>query len=270
MATEKYRIERPLPGIAREGKWNSDPEEARIFASWLEILNRAGVPFVLGGAFAVHAYTGVWRDTKDLDVFIEAKYVQPALDALGKEGFRTEVRAGHWLAKAHHDPFVIDLIFGIGNGQLRVNEDWFKNTLPADIAGVEVRLMPMEALLASKIYVATRDRFDGADVAHLIRGSRGRIDWNRILVYLGPHWELLFWQLVFFDFVYPGHADYLPRDLMALLFERIRERWNHAGDPMAFRGTLLDQFTFIVDVEDWGYKDLRNLEPLVDETGKLL
>ena len=34
--------------------------------------------------------------------------------------------------------------------------------------------------------------------------------------------------------------------------------------------TLLDPFSYTVDVEDWGYEDRRNKEPLVDKQGKQL
>ena len=34
-----------------------------------------------------------------------------------------------------------------------------------------------------------------------------------------------------------------------------------------FRGTLIDPFSFAVDIHDWGYEDRRDLEPLVDLEG---
>ena len=43
-----------------------------------------------------------------------------------------------------------------------------------------------------------------------------------------------------------------------------------ASASTAFRGTLLDPFSFLVDIEDWGYEDRRNLEPVVDDEGELV
>ena len=255
---------------SREGTSRLEPEEKKVFAGWLHLLSETGIPYMVAGAFAVHAYTGVWRDTKDLDIFLQPKHVKPALDAFARAGFETEIRAPHWLAKAHHEPYFMDLIFGIGNGQLPVEEDWFKYSNPIEIAGVKVQLLPMEELIASKLYIAARDRFDGADVVHLIRSTEGKVDWQRILSRLGKNSELLLWHLILFDFVYPGHSDYLPQDLMVQLFEKVRRRWSKKKNPKGFCGILLDQYTFAVDVEDWGYEDLRDLRPLVDEEGELM
>ena len=36
----------------------------------MDVLSRAGVPFLVGGAFAHACYTGIRRSTKDLDLFI--------------------------------------------------------------------------------------------------------------------------------------------------------------------------------------------------------
>jgi hypothetical protein len=57
---------------------------------------------------------------------------------------------------------------------------------------------------------------------------------------------------------------------MVQLFEKMRRRWAKPGPAHAFRGTLLDPFSFIVDIEDWGYEDRRDLSPLVDEEGEPL
>jgi len=268
MAAEKNQCK--LPGESRESESKQDPEEVRIFARWLRIMNEIGVPYVVGGAFAVHAYTGVWRSTKDLDVFLHPRDLKIALDALAAEGFETEITYGHWLAKVHQEPYLMDLIFGVWNGRLPVDEDWFKYALPGEVAGVPVQFIPVEELLTSKFYVAARDRFDGSDVVHLIRCAQGKIDWMRVLDRLGNNYQLLLWHLILFDFVYPGHSDYLPKDLMVQLFERMRQRWTIPQAPNIFCGTLLDQFSFVVDVKDWNYDNPCDLRPLVDSRGKLL
>jgi hypothetical protein len=58
---------------------------------------------------------------------------------------------------------------------------------------------------------------------------------------------------------------------MAELFTEAQERWQkRQRNSKAFRGTLLDPFSYTVDVEDWGYEDRRTREPLVDPQGKVL
>jgi hypothetical protein len=259
-----------FPEVAREGRPNFEPEEARFFSRGLRALNDAAIPYLVAGAFAKHAYTGVWRNTKDLDIFLKPEELKRALDTLAGLGLRTSIEFHHWLAKAHQEPYVIDLIFGSGHGQLRIDDSWFENSRPGRIAGAPTRLIPIEELVVSKMYVSERYRADTADVLHLIHGAQGQINWQRILDLLGDSRDLLLPYLLLFAYVYPGHADYLPVELVDQLYREARRKIERPDGASRFRGTLLDPFSYIVDVEDWGYDDPRRLEPLVDEEGNLL
>jgi hypothetical protein len=270
MATHDDDFERAAADVARESNPEFAPEQARIFALGLNALNGAGVPYMVGGAFAKHAYTGIWRDTKDLDLFLKPDDLKRALDVLAAAGFDTEIEFPHWLAKTWHRPYVIDLIFGTGHGQLQIDDNWFVHSRSVEVAGVKTRLIPPEELLVSKAYVAERYRFDGADIIHLILRLEGKLDWQRILVLLGSNRNLLLWYLILFQFVYPGRTDCLPQELMEQLFDKMRRRWSKPQQPHAFRGTLLDPFSFVVDTEDWGFEDRRDLAPLVDDEGEPL
>lgn len=257
-----------------EGSPDMPPEQEEFVAEALSALEDADVPVILAGAFASHAYTGIWRNTKDLDLFLRPRDVPPALEALAGTGFETELRDPWWLAKAWRDDWLVDLIFGMGNRELQVDDGWIERGLPVEIAEVPTRVIALEDLIVSKVFIAKRDRFDGADVAHLIRCAAGRIDWDLVLRGMGPeHRTLLLWHLVLFDYVYPGHADHLPHDLMRALFEERARSWeNRRARPNAFRGSLLDERAFAIDVEDWGYEDVRKKaedseEVPVEETG---
>ena len=259
-----------LKNITREQKVKLKKGEKGVFSQALRVLNKAGIPYLIGAAFARHVHTGIWRDTKDLDIFLKPEDVHTALAALKEAGFETEVLFKHWLAKACKEPHFIDLIFGSGHGQISVDDRWFENSQPAKILGVQTQILPAEEMIAMACFVAERSRFDGADVVHLIRVLKGKVDWQRVLELLGDNWELLLWQLIFFDAVYPGHANYLPQDLMVNLFDKVRQRWASSTiKKKTFRGALLDPFSFAVDVEDWEYEDRRKLKPLVDREGRL-
>ncbi|MBK8905000.1 MAG: nucleotidyltransferase [Anaerolineaceae bacterium] len=260
------------PDVGRTGEAQFAPEQRELFARCLRALNEGGVPYLVAGAHAKHAYTGVWRDTKDLDLFLCAADLERVLDLLANEGLDTSVEYPHWLAKASNDDYFIDLIFGMGHGRIQVDESWFAHKRPIEVAGVETFLIPPEELFVSKAFVIERYRCDVADILHLVLSLKGELDWARVLDLLGNHRALVLVHLLLFDFVYPGRRDALPKELMQELFDEVQRRWQEPRlAAKAFRGLLLDPHSFVVDLDDWGYRDARELEPLVDEkSGELL
>lgn len=270
MAHKEDTQEETHSKITHEGHPELEPEEAKVFARGLRALNASGVPYMVGGAFAKHAYTGIWRKTKDLDVFVKPGDLRAAMDALEAAGFETDIEYQHWLAKAHWEPHFIDLIFGTGHGQLPIDDAWFAHSRPTAVAGVETRLIPLEELIVSTAYVAERARFDGSELLHLILRADQEIAWHHVLERLGDNRLLLLWYFVLFDFVYPGQSERLPQELVVQLFQEMRARWHEAKPSKQFRGSLLDPFSFAVDIEDWGYEDQRDLHPLVNERGEKL
>jgi hypothetical protein len=246
------------------------PEQEQVYRECLDSLLKARVPFILAGAFALYAYTGIQRDTKDLDIFLPAEHVRTALLTLSAKGFRTEVRDGLWLAKAHKKPYFVDLIFANPNKEIQIDMGWVRRSRRAEVFGMTVPLLAIEELIISKLYVTRRDRFDGADIAHLILGSRGQLDWKWISRSLGKDQELLLWYFVFFQYVYPGHVHYLPASLMDRIYESMSRSRSNPPDEKTFRGMLVDPVSFEVDCLSWGYEDLRDTQPLVDEDGSLM
>jgi hypothetical protein len=232
------------------------PEEARIYGEALDALDRAGLPYMLGGALALHAYTGIWRDTKDLDVFVPGKAVAWILETLKNAGFETEITEPHWLAKAWQGDLFVDVIYANDSGTVVVNESWFADAQEIEVLGRRIRVIPAEEMFLSKIFVASRDRWDMSDVLHLIFARRGELDWQRILAGVGDHWELLLAYLHLYRYVYPSHTDYVPRWVLDRLLKRYQEEMEASPrDLLRFRGTLLDDVSFCVDVEAWGLPD---------------
>lgn len=270
LAIEKENVERK-ENTTRERRPRLPAEQSRVYREALLALNAKEIPYAVGAAFARYVYTSIWRQTKDLDIFVRPEHLRATLDALCAAGFETEVKDRSWLAKAWKDGSFLDLIFGTGHGQLPIDDRSFNGSVREQVVGVSVDLIPLEEMIASAAYVAGRNRFDGPEVVHLIHSSQGNLDWDRIVERLGENRELLLWHLILFDFVYPGHADYLPTKWMTRLFNEARARWKAGSeDPKAFRGTLLDPFSYTVDVEDRGYEDRRRAQPLVDKQGNKL
>ena len=82
----------------------------------MEVLNRAKVPFLVGGAFAFIHQAGIDKSTKDLDIFARPSDVQRLLEACATAGYETELVFSHWLAKIRSPEGFIDVIFSSGNG----------------------------------------------------------------------------------------------------------------------------------------------------------
>jgi len=269
--SEKENNENPNNAETQESPPQLEPEKAHVFRESLRALNTGGVQYLVGATFARHHYTGIWRNTKDLDLFVKPADLSAALELLRQAGFETRIEYEHWLAKASQGEHFVDLIFGTGNGHFPIDDSFFEGSPQGRVLGVPTSLAPLEEMLASDAYIATRGRFDGGEVVHLIRSVKGRLDWGRVLRRLGENRQLLLWHLVLFDFVYPGHKDYLPQELMVQLFDEMRASWEApVANPKAFRGALIDPFLFRVDIDEWGYEDRRQMQPLVDEKGEAL
>ncbi len=231
--------------------------ERRIYQEGLRALNRAGVPYVVSGLYAIYEYTGIYRKTKDLDLFFEPGVVIDAARVLRDVGFNTYLEQAHWLAKAKKEGFQVDLIFGMGNGLAFIDRDWHEHSRAGILAGEAVRVAPAEDLIMHRIFVSERHRSDMADVLHLILCRGDQLDWKRLLHRIHAHWRLFLAQIHMFDYVYPGHRKRVPDWVREALLERAKQDDEEAGDPDVCAGTLISRFSFSIDVNEWGFRDLR-------------
>jgi hypothetical protein len=231
----------------------------------LDLLGAAGVPYLIGGAYALAHYTGVTRHTKDLDLFLRRADVPAARAAFERAGYRTELTYDHWLAKAFANGHFVDLIFNLGNGASPVDDAWFDHATAGELLGVPVRLVGPEEMIVSKVFVLDRGRYDGADVAHLLRAAGGRLDWPRLLGYFDQHWRVLLSHLVLFGFVYPADRGRVPAWVLRTLLDRLQAELTAGPAEPVCRGTLFSPTQYRIDVEEWGYADAR-LRPWGDLT----
>src|SRR4051812_12020534 len=61
-------------------------EEWDVYQSAIEVLRSTGVPFMLGGGFALATFAGHWRDTKDIDFYVMPKDREVVIAALTRAG----------------------------------------------------------------------------------------------------------------------------------------------------------------------------------------
>jgi hypothetical protein len=233
-----------------------EPRTTRFYLSALAALAEAKIPCLLGGAYAFAYYTGIVRHTKDLDLFVRPADAPRALQALERAGYRTEMTFAHWLGKAFCGDDFVDVIFSSGNGLCAVDDEWFAHAVPSETSIAP--LCPAEELIWQKAYIMERERFDGADVIHLLRACGPALNWDRLLRRFGSHWQLLLCHLVLFGFVYPAEKQRIPARVVETLLGRCRNEMREgAAEEKVCQGTLLSRMQYLSDTEHWGYKDAR-------------
>lgn len=231
-------------------------EQQLLFHEILSLFEKSEVPFAVAGAFALQQHTGIHRDTKDLDLFLTSENVRRALEILRKEGFHCEICDPVWLYKAHRNGFFVDLITGMSNATIVVTDEWIARSMPALISGVHSRVLAAEELIASKLFVTRRERFDGADIAHVIYATRGRLEWSRIMQLAGANWEMLLWVLILYRYAYPAQTEFVPAEVWNDLIDRFKQTISNPDREARFRGSLIDDKMFAIDVNEWGLDNL--------------
>ncbi|MEI6949560.1 hypothetical protein V9K67_20400 [Paraflavisolibacter sp. H34] len=231
-------------------------EAHAFYKEALDLLCESGTQFMMGGAFAFFQYTGIFRDTKDLDVFCKPSEYPKILKFFASKGYRTEHTDSRWLAKVFKGDYFIDIIFNSPNNICRVDDTWYQHATDGQFEGCHLKLLPPEELVWCKIYVQNRERFDGADVNHILLKWGKHIDWKRLLFRMDQHWHLLLAQLIIFQFVYPAeYHDIIPKWLFDELMARANEQYDlPPSQEKVCRGPIIDQTQYSVDIKDWDYK----------------
>jgi hypothetical protein len=77
----------PVDGAA------NDPGITTFYGEILQALEASNIPFLVGGAYAFHRYTGIGRDTKDLDIFVRRQDYDHICAVLMQAGYDTELQS---------------------------------------------------------------------------------------------------------------------------------------------------------------------------------
>lgn len=243
---------------SEHGEGVLEPQTLSFYQQTLETLEQSGVPFMVGGAYAFSVYTGIERHTKDFDIFVQQHDVERALAALDTQGCMTELTFPHWLGKAFCGTDFVDIIFSSGNGLMPVDEEWFAHAVEGEVFGHTVKLVPAEEMIWSKALIMERERYDGADVAHIIRARGTQLDWRRLINRFGTHWRVLLSHLILFNFIYPSEREQIPDWVLDELLNWLaQERATTPPTEKVCQGTLISRQQYLIDVTRWGYRDAR-------------
>jgi hypothetical protein len=216
------------------------------------------VDFMIGGTYAIEQWAGIGRPSKDLDLFVRPEDCRTMLEVLAHQGCRVELTYPHWLGKAFRGDTFIDVIFSAGNGIAKVDDLWFKHASRCTAFGIDVKLCPAEETIWSKAWVMERERYDGADVAHILRARADELDWGRLLKRFGPDWRILLSHLVLFGFVYPSERHRVPDWVMEHLMDQLaHEHHTQPSIDRVCQGTLVSREQYLIDIDRWDYGDAR-------------
>jgi hypothetical protein len=139
-------------------------KESEVFRLAINTLNGANVQYVIGGAFAVYHYGGPFRNTKDLDVYMDQGAVPAAVFALSQKGFADagEMAAGDrdWIYHSRMEDVMVDVIWKAPNGITTVNERQYERAPRGSFLDLPVRYMPPDDLVVTKLFTMNLHRCD--------------------------------------------------------------------------------------------------------------
>lgn len=244
--------------MAADNEGVLEPQTLSFYQRVLTTLEQSGIPFLVGGAYAFSVYTGIERHTKDFDVFVHRRDVERTLGVLGADGCMTELTFPHWLGKAFCGTDFVDVIFSSGNGLMPVDAEWFAHAVEGEVFGHMVKLTPAEEMVWIKSLIMERERYDGADVAHILRARGQQLDWRRLIRRFDAHWRVLLSHLILFNFIYPSERAQIPGWVLDDLLHRLaQERAAPPPTENICQGTLISRQQYLIDVTRWGYRDAR-------------
>ena len=217
-------------------------ESMAFYKEALQLLNSSGIDYMLGGGFAMCHYTGIFRDTKDLDVFCKPNDHTKILKHFSEHGYEVQLTDVRWLAKLFKGDYFIDIIFDTVNNICTVDDSWFENAPQGEFVGEPVRFMGAEELVWCKCFVQNRERYDGADINHILLKYGDRLNWKKLLQRIDRHWHLLLSHLILFQFVYPyDFRNIIPRWLFDELMARCNEQYDLPSPVVRVcRGPIID------------------------------
>src|SRR5258707_2204405 len=249
---------RPVRGSIATGDAPAEPTvpsaRAEVFyAQALRELAKLDLPFLLAGTYALSAYTGVTRATKDLDIVCKPADYPRVLNHFRNLGYTVAIEDERWLGKVFQDEHFFDVIFAFWHGLAPVSDQWFESAPRIEVFGTQMRIIAPTELIWSKAFVQLRHRYDRADITHLILKQHDQIDWQRLLAYMELHWEVLLAHLLNFRWAYPSERDCVPRWLMDELVARLKTQFELPPPRVKIcRGGRFSQVDYAPAVEECG------------------
>lgn len=147
-----------------------------IYYQATSALDRAGIPYVVGGGLAVRAY-GRTRHSKDMDVFLASHRIAATMNALNQEGFHTRDTDASWLYKAIKGDVLVDLIVRT-TGDIRLEQEAVRRGRWVLLHERPFFVMGPEDLLLRKVFSEAEGRPDWYDALSMLQNPIPDFDWH--------------------------------------------------------------------------------------------
>lgn len=197
------------------------PEQWAIYSEAIQAVRSAHVPFMLGGGFALAAFTGRWRDTKDIDFYIQPADREQVVQALSRAGFADYYGERpydrKWIYRSIKSGVIVDIIWAMANQRAQVDRIWFERAGTLELCGQHLLIIPPEELMWCKLYILQRDHCDWTDVFNLLYAMGPHLDWAHLLDRLEEDTPLLKALLQVYGWLCPKDIVKLPK----LLWRRL-------------------------------------------------
>jgi hypothetical protein len=197
--------------------WDSliPPEQWAVYRCVLDRAADEALEFALGGGLAVGLYTGRPRNTKDLDIYIRPADRERAVEIMADCGlsdyFDKKPYDRAWIYRGAQDDTIVDAIWAMANKRTTVDDVWLTNGAVIQMFDRQIRVIPPEELIWSKLYVLQRDRCDWPDIINLMCASGPHLDWGHLAKRVAEDLPLLKAVLSVVSWVSPQHALSIPR-----------------------------------------------------------
>jgi hypothetical protein len=183
---------------------------------YLDVIREArtrGIPFALGGGFAVGAYSPR-QSTKDIDLYVLPEDRERMISVLNDCGLTDyyDVCAYDrgWIYRSYQGDAIVDVMWAMPNRRTQVDSLWLTRGPSVDLGGEVVQVLPPEELIWAKLYVLQRDRCDWGDVLNIIHSAFDKLDWEHLLSRVGDDAPLVAAVLTIYGWLCPERAPKIP------------------------------------------------------------
>ncbi len=197
---------------------NTAPIPGEQWAVYREVIAGARerrIRFALGGGLAVSVYTGQWRRSKDLDIYVLPRDREAMIAITRRAGLRDyhpeRPYDRTWIYRSSLNGAIVDIMWAMANHRAPVDETWLLCGAEVSVNGERVRVLPVEEMIWDKLYVLQRDRCDWPEALKLIYAAGPTLDWEHLLARVGDDQPLLAGALSVFRWLCPGRARAFPR-----------------------------------------------------------